>query len=99
MFESVELWAQFGLAGLVIFALFFLLYQGVKIVTAKFEAINAANNEVISTITTLHANERKEWRDESSKHNDKLAMALDGLSKNVQEQTMAIRINSGGQSP
>ncbi len=99
MFESVELWAQFGLAGLVIFALFFLLYQGVKIVTAKFEAINKANNEVIHEITSLHANERKEWRNEISKHNDKLADALDGLSKNVQEQTIAIRLNSGGSTP
>ncbi len=95
MFDQLEIWGQFGLAGLVIAALFLVLYKGTQLVVNKIDKINQDNNEVIKRITDLHADERKAWRDEMTTHSDKLANALDNLSSNISEQTVQIRLNSG----
>ena len=53
----IDSFSQYGLSGLVILALFFLVFYFIK----EVRAINEMHNERHDKRNELHANERKEW--------------------------------------
>lgn len=67
-------WAEFGLAGLVIMALFILLGW----------TIYLSNKERDRTSAT-HKEERTEWRESSERQVEKLGNAIDGISSAIRE--------------
>lgn len=55
-------WAQFGLAGAVIAALFWTMRIGVKQVTEKFDVIDKRHDERCEKMNDDHSTERETWR-------------------------------------
>lgn len=71
-FSHVEEFAQFGLAGLVILALFFVLYQ----------LINGAMKRYDSVMSE-HRSERKEWRESEDKRSERMDRTLNELTASI----------------
>lgn len=69
---NVGEWAQFGLGGLVIAALFALLWKIVHGALGRFD-----------TVMSEHRKERDEWRRSSEQRDDKLERALHELSRSL----------------
>ncbi len=63
-----EIWSQFGLAGLVIFALFGLV---VLLVYKNMDAIKSQASE--------HKSERREWRESNGRQADRFENAVNNL--------------------
>ena len=59
-------WAEFGLAGLVILALFTVLGLLGKVFATKFENVAKDNREAFKDIQNQHLEERKEWRSDDA---------------------------------
>lgn len=59
-------WAQFGISGLVIAALFGVLWMAIKTVPAKFESISDKHEATIRELADGHRAERGEWKAEAS---------------------------------
>lgn len=57
--QVIGAFGQFGLAGLVILALFYTVHKFIE----KLDAINAMHNERHDKRNELHAAERREWLD------------------------------------
>ena len=80
-----SIWAEFGLAGLVIFALFTLL-MGVAIYAIKrFDVVDARHNKHSNDMAELHSGERKEWRDNSSRQIEKFENAITRLADGIRD--------------
>ena len=67
-------WSQFGLAGLVIGALFTVLFLFVKAAISRLEEMDS-----------IHREERQEWRHTFERRDDKLESVLDRLTEAVKE--------------
>lgn len=82
---SAELWARFGLAGLVIFALFVSLIFFVILVVKKFDKIDERNVNANNTLLEQHRVERSEWRDSSTHQLDKFETAINKLADGIRD--------------
>ena len=71
---GIEQWSQFGLAGLVIFALFTTLFVIVRWLIAH-----------IDKQAVEHRSERAEWRSSSEKTNENITRTVDELSKSIRD--------------
>lgn len=72
--SSISKWAEFGLAGLVIFALFVALFFIVKWLISHIDKQAEAHRE-----------ERKEWRDQTTAVSDKINASVDQLNDSIKE--------------
>lgn len=71
---DVEPWKEFGLAGLVIFALFCTLFVIVRWLITYTDNLSKAHRE-----------ERKEWRESNEKSNDKFETVAKELTTAIRE--------------
>lgn len=65
-------WAQFGLAGLVIAVLFFILWSLIK----KFLDYIHLQHETVNQLQEAHRGERREWLETQERAIDKLTQAI-----------------------
>lgn len=79
--DQAGFWAEHGLPGLVIFALFAVL--GLLLWLARLEVKNWREDS--KGMREEHAAERTEWRESSEKCMDKLTCSVDELSKALRE--------------
>lgn len=88
-------WAQFGLAGLVISALFGVLFWLLRRVLDQFDEVDkrhakaikdqqTTNDTAKTTQDDAHRDERKEWREQAEKSNDRVESALRDLTVAIQ---------------
>ena len=82
---DASLWSQFGLAGLVIFALFAILVTVVWFTVKRFDAIDERSTEHSKDIHMMHKEEREEWRQSSSKQLDKFEHAISRLADSIRD--------------
>lgn len=82
---SPDVWAEFGLQGLVIFALFSILIGVLWFMLKRFDTIDVRHNEAIKGIYKAHKEERDEWRENSVRHADKLEQALTRLTDGIRD--------------
>ena len=88
--EIVNMFAEHGLAGLVIAVLFFMIFVLIKVLTkkdAKFiEHLRASSAECTATMQEILADEReerKEVRADNKKSHGQLSKAIDGLAEGL----------------
>jgi hypothetical protein len=74
--SSESLWAEHGLTGLVLFALFGLIMLFLKIIVKK----DSIHQEFIQSLLSEERVERKEARSEMAANTSKLSMAIDELT-------------------
>jgi hypothetical protein len=79
---SESLWAEHGLTGLVLSALFGLILVFVKTISSK----DSAHREFIREMLSEERGERKETRRELTANNDKLSDAIDSLASEIRNQ-------------
>lgn len=77
---SADLWAQFGLPGLVIFALFIVLIFTIWYLVSRVDKMSESNNKTVTTLADNHKQERDEWRKESSEQMKEFRFALQRLA-------------------
>ena len=80
--SSESLWAEHGLTGLVLFALFALIGVFLRVISKKDES----HQSFIREILTDEREERKAARQENSSNTNKLSSAIDGLAKELRNQ-------------
>ena len=80
--SSESLWAEHGLTGLVLFALFALIGVFLRVITKK----DQSHQSFIREILTDEREERKATRQENSTNSDKLASAIDGLAEELRSK-------------
>lgn len=83
MFADAEIWSQFGLAGLVIFALFSALVSIVLYTIKKLDKIDERNIKASLYLSKEHKEERDEWRNSNSKQADRFENAVNLLSISI----------------
>ncbi len=71
-----EIWSQFGLAGLVIFALFGLVVFFIY----RLDQIDKRGVEAIKEQSSEHRTERREWREGSNRQLDRFENALNNIA-------------------
>tara|TARA_R100000951_G_scaffold43783_1_gene37004 strand:- start:4663 stop:4938 length:276 start_codon:yes stop_codon:yes gene_type:complete len=76
---SESLWAEHGLTGLVLSALFGLILVFVRSISSKDEA----HREFLRELLAEERGERKETRKELAENNDKLSAAIGGLAEEI----------------
>jgi hypothetical protein len=79
--ESESLWAEHGLTGLVLSALFGLILVFVKTMSSK----DASHREFLRELLTEERAERKETRKELTANGDKLAGAINQLAVEIRK--------------
>lgn len=84
--ESESLWAEHGLTGLVLSALFGLILVFVKTMSSK----DSAHREFLRELLTEERAERKETREELTANGDKLAGAIDQLAVEIRKGNRTI---------
>ena len=77
---SPDTWAQFGLAGLVIFALFTALVTIVIFTIKRLDKIDKRNTDAYLTQSSEHRTERREWREGSNRQADRFENALNNIA-------------------
>jgi hypothetical protein len=87
LLDSTQFWAEHGLAGLVIFALFIILGLSIwwahkmsKESTVAYLSEVQGAREDAKLARTEHYNERVEWRESNERQTDKLEGAFKELS-------------------
>lgn len=82
-------WAQFGLAGLVIGALFFCMWKIVTHGIDRVDVIDKRHTETIEKIHDSHKTERTEWRESSDKNQSEIKAVVEELTNVVRGSTAA----------
>jgi hypothetical protein len=77
--SSESLWAEHGLTGLVLFALFGLIMLFLKIIVKK----DSIHQEFIQLLLSEERVERKEARSEMAANTSKLSRAIDELTREL----------------
>ena len=92
MFTSGEIaqtdfapWAEFGLAGLVICALFAVLGLTIRIALTKFDEREQRHNAERSEWRGLHASEREAWRNDATTRSEALRIVVAELRDAVRD--------------
>jgi len=80
-----DLWAKFGLPGLVIFALFAILVGVVWLTIKRFDKIDERNIKHAKDMATSHREERSEWRDVSGRQLDKFEASITRLADGIRD--------------
>ena len=88
---SVSPWAQFGLPGLVIGALFLALMQFRKDHRSEREAMSKSQQAERTAILGAHREERKEWKDAYEKAETRAMTREDELRRVVTAVEQSIR--------
>lgn len=81
---GIDPWAQFGLAGAVIGALFLVLWKIVKYGTDKYDVLDKRHTESIEKMVAGHRDERKEWRDHSEQSTARLEAAFKDVTNRLE---------------
>lgn len=96
--EIVSLFAEHGLAGLVIGVMFFMIFFLIRTLSAKdtkfTKHIEQHNTQCMSNIQGIlddERDERKETRKDNKASQAQLAKAIDGLAKGLSKQDRVIR--------
>ena len=76
---SEQLWARHGLTGLVLFALFSIIFLFIRFNQTKAKEDRA----FIDKILTENREERQEIREDSNRNIDRLTVALDSLTESI----------------
>lgn len=79
---SESLWAEHGLTGLVLSALFGLILVFVRAISSK----DTAHREFLRELLADERTERKETREELTANSDKLSGAIDELAKEIRRR-------------
>lgn len=74
MLNDPQTWSQFGLSGLVIGALFFILWRVATGALSRFD-----------TVINDHRQERKEWRESAERRDGNLEKALQEVAREIRE--------------
>jgi len=82
---SPDLWAKFGLPGLVIFALFVILISVVWLTIKRFDKIDKRNVDHAKEMASSHREERAEWRESSMKQIDKFESSITRLADGIRD--------------
>lgn len=82
---SPDLWAKFGLPGLVIFALFAILIAVVWFTIRRFDKVDERNKDHIKDMALAHREERAEWRESSAKQIDKFETSITRLADGIRD--------------
>jgi Na+/melibiose symporter-like transporter len=82
---NAQTWSQFGIGGLVIFALFVILIFVVYFTVKRFDKIDERNVDNAKNMAEYHRQERAEWRNESSKQTDKFEAAITRLADGIRD--------------
>ncbi len=97
-FGGTETWAQFGLAGLVIFALFVCLYLLGKALINRMNKSEEERQNFLKDLMSQHRTERQEWRMDFERNREAHTAALEKLSnatvdaiQGVQTELVALR--------
>ena len=77
---SPDLWSQFGLAGLVIFALFVGFFGLVFCVMKTQSGRDDKHQEFLDKLLEKHVNERSEWRKDADAKTVQYTQSLDRLT-------------------
>jgi hypothetical protein len=80
-----ELWAKFGLPGLIIFSLFIILVFIVWFTVKRFDKIDERNLQMFKGMSDEHRDERKEWQESNSKQIDKFEAAITRLADGIRD--------------
>ena len=79
-FGTTDAWAQFGLAGLVIFALFGCLYLIGNALISRMNTTETERQQFIQKMMEQHRTERQEWRSDFEKSREAHTVALEKLT-------------------
>lgn len=85
--SSESLWAEHGLTGLVLFALFGLIMLFLKIIVKK----DSIHQQFIQLLLSEERSERKEARSEMASNTNKLSMAIDELTHELRYRKVGPR--------
>lgn len=80
--DSESLWAEHGLTGLVLFALFGLIGVFLRVISKK----DAGNQSFIQNLLDDERAERKATRKDNAANSDKLAEAISGLADELRKK-------------
>ena len=80
-----ELWARFGLGGLVIMTLFIILIGVVIFAIKRFDRIDSRSTEAAMELAKMHRDERREWLESNHLHMDKLDHALNRVADGIRD--------------
>ena len=80
--DSESLWAEHGLTGLVLFALFGLIAVFLRVISKK----DAGNQSFIQNLLDDERAERKATRKDNAANSDKLAKAISGLADELRKK-------------
>ena len=82
---NIGTWTEYGLAGMVIAALFATLFAIAKMGIAKFEVIDARHDETVKMLDANHREERREWQADAWRREEQLQQTISGLTDAVEE--------------
>lgn len=82
---NANLWAKFGIEGLVIFALFMVLIFCVWLTIRRFDKVDERNLKASQRLLDQHREERKEWRESNDKQIDKFEQAITRLADGIKD--------------
>lgn len=91
-FGGADTWAQFGLAGLVIFALFGFLYVMAKSLIDRVNRSETQKQAFLNQMLQQHQTERQEWRNDSEKSREAHTAAIEKLSKATVDALHEVRV-------
>ena len=82
---DAELWASFGLPGLIIFALFVTLLFMVWFMVSRIDNMDKRNDVRSRDQANMHRDERREWKKDSERQLDRFEQTITRLVKGLKE--------------
>jgi hypothetical protein len=80
IFKTAEKWAEFGLSGVVISALFFVIWRLVTEAREHSEKLQEMHHRQTASLLREHREERAEWLESAERRDDKLGQAINNLT-------------------
>lgn len=82
---DADLWASFGLPGLVIFSLLGIMIYGAILIIKRFDKVDEENRKLTVEMLKSHREERSEWKVSSDKQIDKFEVAITRLADGIRD--------------